>query len=146
MPCAALADMRDGRWVTLAGLVLVRQRPGSASGVIFATLEDETGIANVIVWPSCFERHRRIVMASKLLGVTGRVQKEGAVIHVVASRLTDQSWRLAALADGENFSEALAHADEIARPGADPRTVALYRRVMQGERLEDILPKSRDFH
>ena len=146
VPCAALGDMRDGRWVTLAGLVLVRQRPGSASGVIFATLEDETGIANIIVWPSCFERHRRIVMSSKLLGVTGRVQREGQVIHVVANRLVDHSWRLAALADGAEFAEAVAHADEIARPNADPRTVALYRRVMQGERLEDILPKSRDFH
>ena len=138
--------MRDGRRVPLARLVLLRQCPGSASGVIFATLEDETGIANIIVWPSCFERHRRIVMSSKLLGVTGRVQKEGRVIHVVANRLTDQSWRLAALADGADFAEAVAHADEIARPNADPRTVALYRRVMQGARLEDILPRSRDFH
>ncbi|MHA6287647.1 error-prone DNA polymerase [Maricaulis sp. CAU 1757] len=144
--CADLADSRDGRWVTLAGLVLVRQRPGSASGVIFATLEDETGVANVIIWPKCFEAHRRIVMASKLMGVTGRVQKEGQVIHVVASRLTDQSWRLAALADGEEFAESLARADEIARPNADPRTVALYRRAMKGQRLDELLPKSRDFH
>ena len=141
-----LTDMRDGRWVSLAGLVLVRQRPGSASGVIFATLEDETGVANIIVWPKCFERHRKIVMRSKLMAVTGRLQKEGEVIHIIASRITDQSWRLAALADGEEFAEALAHADEIARPQDDPRLIAIYRRVMQGERLEDVLPKSRDFH
>jgi error-prone DNA polymerase len=141
-----LNDMRDGRWVTLAGLVLVRQRPGSASGVIFATLEDETGVANIIVWPKCFERHRKIVMRSKLMSLTGRLQKEGEVIHIIASRITDQSWRLAALADGEEFAQALAHADEIARPQDDPRLIGIYRRVMQGERLEDILPKSRDFH
>ncbi|WP_417484520.1 error-prone DNA polymerase [Maricaulis salignorans] len=141
-----LGEIRDGRWVTLAGLVLVRQRPGSASGVIFATLEDESGVANIIVWPKCFERHRKIVMRSKLMSVTGRLQKEGEVIHIIASRITDQSWRLAALADGEAFAEALAHADEIARPQDDPRLIGIYRRVMQGERLEDVLPKSRDFH
>ena len=141
-----LTEMRDGRWVTLAGLVLVRQRPGSASGVIFATLEDESGVANIIVWPKCFERHRKIVMRSKLMSVTGRLQKEGEVIHIIAHRITDHSWRLAALADGEDFSAALAHADEVARPQDDPRLIAMYRRVMQGERLEDILPKSRDFH
>jgi error-prone DNA polymerase len=141
-----LTEMRDGRWVTLAGLVLVRQRPGSASGVIFATLEDESGVANIIVWPKCFERHRKIVMRSKLMSVTGRLQKEGEVIHIIAHRIIDHSWRLAALADGEEFTQALAHADEVARPQDDPRLIAMYRRVMQGERLEDILPKSRDFH
>lgn len=141
-----LADRRDGSWASVAGLVLVRQRPGSASGVIFATLEDESGVANVIVWPKTFERHRKTVMAAKLMTVTGRLQKEGQVIHLVSHRLDDQSWRLAALAEGGAFTEATAHADEINRPQADPRTVALYRRVMRGERLEDILPKSRDFH
>ena len=80
------------------------------------------------------------------MAVTGRLQKEGEVIHIIASRITDQSWRLAALADGEEFSEVLAHADEIARPQDDPRLIGIYRRVMQGERLEDVLPKSRDFH
>ncbi len=141
-----LAGFKDGRWVTVAGLVLVRQRPGSASGVIFATLEDESGVANIIVWPKVFERHRKTVMASKLMRVTGRLQKEGAVIHIVAQRIIDESWRLAALADGEDFAESTAHADEVNRPQADPRTVALYRRVQRGERLQDIMPQSRDFH
>jgi error-prone DNA polymerase len=141
-----LKETRDGKWVSIAGLVLVRQRPGSASGVIFATLEDETGVANIIVWPKCFERHRKTVMRSKLMAVSGKLQKEGDVIHIIASRITDHSWRLAALADGEEFAEALAHADEIANPQDDPRAIAIYRRLMQGERLEDILPKSRDFH
>jgi error-prone DNA polymerase len=141
-----LGQMRDGQWVSIAGLVLVRQRPGSASGVIFATLEDETGVANVIVWPKTFERHRKTVMSAKLMAVTGRLQKEGDVIHIVSHRLDDQSWRLAALAGGEAFEEALAHADEVQRPQVDPRTVALYRKAVQGERLSDILPNSRDFH
>lgn len=145
-PADRLRDLKDGRWVTVCGLVLVRQRPGSASGVIFATLEDETGIANIIVWPKTFERHRKTVMAAKLMRVTGRLQKEGDVIHLVSHRILDESWRLTALAQGEDFSESLAHADEIARPQADPRTVALYRRVQRGERLQDIIPKSRDFH
>jgi len=146
LPASTLREMKDGRWVSTAGLVLVRQRPGSASGVIFATLEDETGIANVIVWPKTFERHRKAVMSAKLIQVTGRLQKEGEVIHLVAHRIIDETWRLAALADGENFQDSLAHADEINRPQADPRTVELYRRVMRGERLQDIMPGSRDFH
>jgi error-prone DNA polymerase len=141
-----LPAARDGSWITVAGLVLVRQRPGSASGVIFATLEDETGVANVIVWPKTFDRYRKTVMRAKLVGVTGRLQKEGKVIHLIANRLTDHSARLADLADGEDFCETVAHADEINRPDADPRTVALYRRVMRGEKLEDIMPGSRDFH
>ncbi|MBR9824502.1 MAG: DNA polymerase III subunit alpha [Alphaproteobacteria bacterium] len=141
-----LVDFKDGRWITLAGLVLVRQRPGSASGVIFATLEDESGVANVIIWPKVFERHRKTVMAAKLMRVTGRLQKEGQVIHIVAQRLVDESWRLTDLADAPDFTDSTAHADEVNRPQADPRTVALYRRAMRGERLADIVPKSRDFH
>ncbi|HET6184934.1 MAG TPA: error-prone DNA polymerase [Acetobacteraceae bacterium] len=91
LPCAALDQARDGAWVTVAGLVLVRQRPGSARGVLFVTLEDETGIANLIVWPSLFERQRRIVLSAGMLACRGRVQKEGLVIHVLAERLQDLS-------------------------------------------------------
>ena len=77
--------------VKVAGLVLVRQQPGTASGVIFMTLEDETGIANIVVWRRVFERFRRVVMGAKLVQCEGRVQREGEVIHVVAERLTDLS-------------------------------------------------------
>jgi len=91
---ADLATPRSGSLVTVAGLVLVRQRPGSANGVIFATLEDETGIANLIVWPDAFERFRAEVMGATLLACTGRLQREGLVIHVVAERLVDLSGRL----------------------------------------------------
>ena len=71
--------------------MLVRQQPGTASGVIFMTLEDETGIANLVVWRRVFERFRRVVMGAKLVQCEGRVQREGEVIHVVAERLTDLS-------------------------------------------------------
>ena len=87
VPCADLLAARDGRRVTVAGLVLVRQRPGTATGVIFITLEDETGIANLIVWSSLFERQRRIVLSASMLECRGRVQREGDVIHVVADQL-----------------------------------------------------------
>jgi len=95
---ARLATLTDGTWVKLAGLVLVRQRPGSANGVIFATLEDETGVANVIVWPPVFERFRRVVLAARLLGVEGRLQRQGIVIHLIARHLIDLSGLLGSLA------------------------------------------------
>ena len=68
----------------MAGLVLVRQRPGTAKGVIFLTLEDETGIVNVVVWPKVFEKNRRTVMTAQFLEVRGRIEREGLVIHVIA--------------------------------------------------------------
>ena len=89
--CADLVGARDGAWVVVPGLVLVRQRPGSAKGVTFVTVEDETGVANLIVRPSLLERQRRIVLSAGLLACSGRVQREGAVVHVVAHRLEDLS-------------------------------------------------------
>ncbi len=90
VPAARLKEQPEGR-VAVAGLVLVRQRPGTASGVIFATLEDETGIANLIIWPQTFERYRRQVLASSLMRVEGRLQREGLVMHVIAERIDDLS-------------------------------------------------------
>jgi len=92
-----LKDMRDGARVTVGGLVLVRQRPGTAKGVVFATLEDETGAANVVIWPDVFHANRRTVMASRFLVVHGRLQRASDVIHVVAERFTDLTGRLADL-------------------------------------------------
>ena len=89
VPCAQTLHARDGARLTIAGLVLMRQRPGTAKGVLFVTLEDETGIANLVVWPDVFERQRRLILASSMLGVTGRVQREGEVVHVVAQELFD---------------------------------------------------------
>ncbi|MCB8873922.1 error-prone DNA polymerase [Acidisoma silvae] len=86
-PCADLRQVRDGRRVTLAGLILVRQRPGSAKGVIFVTIEDETGFANVVVWPNIFETNRPVILGARMLAVHGRVQKEGEVIHLIADKV-----------------------------------------------------------
>jgi len=91
LPHARLAEVPNGARVTVAGLVLVRQRPGTAKGVIFVTLEDETGVANVVVWAKVFERFRRAVIAGRLLRVTGRVQREAEVTHVLAERVEDIS-------------------------------------------------------
>ena len=89
--CAELVRARDGLRVSVAGLVLVRQRPGSARGVMFLTIEDETGVANLIVWPSVFERERRVILAAGMIACHGHVQREGAVVHVIADRLEDVS-------------------------------------------------------
>jgi error-prone DNA polymerase len=89
VPCVDLLTSRDGQRVTVAGLVLVRQRPGTATGVIFMTIEDETEIANVVVWSSLFERQRRIILSASMVACRGRVQREGDVIHVVAEHLDD---------------------------------------------------------
>jgi error-prone DNA polymerase len=95
-----LAQIRDGTRVAVSGLVLIRQQPGTASGVIFMTIEDETGVANIVVWPSVFERYRAIVLGSRLVGIHGRVQRDesGKVIHVVAERMVDLSHHLDELA------------------------------------------------
>jgi error-prone DNA polymerase len=128
VPAERLAALADGKRAKVAGLVLVRQRPGTASGVIFATLEDETGVANIIIWPKTFERHRRTVLTARLLGVEGTLQREGIVIHIVAHRLVDLSAHLHALADAEDIVPPLARADQVKRPGIDAREKAAARR------------------
>ena len=146
VPAEQLVNTRDGAKVTVAGLALVRQRPGTASGVIFITLEDETGIANLVVWPKTFERFRRVVMAARLIRVTGKLQREGIVTHVIADHLEDMTHRLRALAgpdfrpsDSRRTANAayennLARADEVKSPIPESR---------RGPRR---LYPSRDFH
>ena len=91
LPHARLNEPPAGALVTVAGLVLVRQRPGTAKGVIFVTLEDETGVCNVVVWAKTYERFRRAVISGRLLRVTGRLQREAGVVHVVAELIEDLS-------------------------------------------------------
>ena len=91
LTCAQLELPPNGARIAVAGLVLVRQRPGTAKGVIFITLEDETGIANIIVWRKLYERYRRAVIAGRALKVTGRVQRESGVTHVIAEEIEDIS-------------------------------------------------------
>lgn len=97
-PAAIPHDMLDlppnGARITVAGLVLVRQRPGTANGVIFITLEDETTTCNVIVWRKLYETYRRAVISGRMLRVTGRIQREGAVCHVIAENVEDISFML----------------------------------------------------
>jgi DNA polymerase III alpha subunit len=87
--CSDLLTIRDGRHVEVAGIILVRQKPGSAKGVLFITIEDESGIANGILWPDRFEAQRRTVMSASMIGMKGQVQKEGEVIHVICSKIID---------------------------------------------------------
>nr|WP_243403559.1 OB-fold nucleic acid binding domain-containing protein [Shimia abyssi] len=86
-----LAQPPNGARVAVAGLVILRQRPGTANGVIFLTLEDETGVVNVIVWRNLYEKFRRAVIAGRLLRVTGRIQREGNVTHLIAEQVEDVS-------------------------------------------------------
>lgn len=140
-----LADAKTGRTLQVAGLVLVRQRPGSAKGVVFATIEDETGVANIIIWPKKFEQFRRIVLGSKLLGVKGKLQKQSNVIHVVASSLVDLSSHLETLnRPTPKSGDFLANADEVRRPVNTDHRPNRQRRVAPAE--AKMLPKARNFH
>ena len=134
-----LADLRSGRRVTVAGLVLVRQRPGTAQGVIFATLEDETGVANIIVWPKVFERYRAIVLGARLVSVTGRLQSQEGVIHIVAKRLEDLSPWLGHLSETDIGVNGLARADEVRRPTEEHR-----QKMKRGTRLARTLQDDPD--
>ncbi|MBX5204172.1 error-prone DNA polymerase [Rhizobium sp. NZLR1] len=119
--CEEAMSARDGRWLMTAGLVLVRQKPGSAKGVMFLTIEDETGPANVVVWPKLFERRRRVVLGSSMMAINGRIQREGEVVHLVAQQLFDLSGDLSALADrDEAFKLPTGRGDEFAHgsPGS----------------------------
>ena len=93
--CAEAMEARDGSWLETAGIVLVRQRPGSASGVVFITIEDETGIANLVIWPKVTEANRRVILTAPMIAVRGRIQREGEVVHLVARSFTDLSGDLA---------------------------------------------------
>ena len=122
--CEALRTTRDGRWVELAGLVLVRQKPGSAKGVMFITLEDETEVANLVVWTKTFEANRRTVLGASMMGVRGQVQREGEVIHVIAQRLDDLSAMLASVGRRADVADIyrVSRADVVRNPiGHDPR-------------------------
>jgi DNA-directed DNA polymerase III PolC len=155
---ADLESIPHGAKVEIAGLVLVRQRPGSAKGVIFMTIEDETGTANVIVWPKVFEHYRPIVMGARLVALRGRLQKAHGVIHVVADHLVDASARLGLLLGDLKTFDTLAYADEVRRPGVDQRQAkpekpdrpALAAAPPPGHprrsAMADLMPKGRNFH
>ncbi len=121
--CAGLSHVRDGRRVAVPGIVLVRQKPGSAKGVMFITVEDETGVANLILWPDRFERQRRLVLSAGMIACHGRVQREGEVVHVVTERLEDLTDLLRSVGDQDDgFPIDYGRGDGATHPGApDPR-------------------------
>ncbi|WP_299025758.1 error-prone DNA polymerase [uncultured Sulfitobacter sp.] len=135
-----LIHMAHGARVSLAGLVLVRQKPGSAKGVCFITLEDEDGVANLVIWPKLFEHYRALIMTARLMVVHGRVQTDGRVIHVVVDRLEDRTARLDSLGDAPVPATAV-RGDHITHPL--PSHVGGGRKHPRDVR---VIPKSRDFH
>jgi error-prone DNA polymerase len=112
----ALAGVKSGERVAVAGLVLVRQRPGTAKGVIFMTLEDEAGVANLIVWPKAFERLRAIVIGARFVAATGKLQNEAGVIHLIVERMEDLTPMLGMLSEEGGGPDRSAPADEARRP------------------------------
>ncbi|GAB5347705.1 error-prone DNA polymerase [Alteriqipengyuania sp. 357] len=165
-------DLRTRKFrsmVQVAGVVLIRQRPGSAKGVCFITLEDETGVVNLVVWPDLKEKQRKVVMGSRLMEVRGRVEYDDEVIHVIAHHMTDATHMLARLSE-DTLNYQLARADHVNSPlpsgkinprddlrdGADDpaREGAIRPRDLIDElpntgshpRNVRIIPKSRDFH
>ncbi|UXS05599.1 error-prone DNA polymerase [Agrobacterium tumefaciens] len=151
--CAEAMGERDGRWLWTAGLVLVRQRPGSAKGVMFLTLEDETGIVNAVVWPMLFERQRRVLMTASLMGIHGKIQREGEVVHLVAQRLFDFSEELSKLGE-RNGEFRLPHGrgDQVKHGGGpDPRdnpkpAVQARDIYIPDLHIDRLKVKSRNFH
>lgn len=156
-----LLKVPSGRWVTIAGLVLVRQRPGSAKGVIFMTLEDETGVANAIVWPKTFEKYRAIVMGARLVKIRGKLQSQSGVIHTVVDHIEDMTHALGLLQKEADRFGACDRSDEARRPTADPRqkklNETLEKAVMEkrmtrrdncsrDEATASVMPKGRNFH
>lgn len=155
LPASALPGIREGRTVEVAGVILVRQKPGSAKGVLFITIEDETGVAQGILWPDRFEAQRRTVMSASMIGIVGKVQKEGEVIHIIADRIVDYSWMLREVGDADlprltTRGDGATHAGAPDRgdPGWQPRIRSDYHPAFRdGCDPEDAIRfKSRDFH
>ena len=155
--------LKDGARVSVAGVVLVRQRPGSAKGVVFMTIEDETGVANAVVWPKMLEKFRKVVMTARLILIEGRIQRHEGIIHIVAQKLIDRSDWLMQLSEwAQDMKMPIANADEVLRPNpgsargqdedqkrAHPRfntTSNVHPPRIDHPRNVRIIPKSRDFH
>ena len=166
----ANADLRGKNFramVKVSGVVLIRQRPGSAKGVCFITLEDETGVVNLVIWPDMMERYRKVIMGARLMEVTGRVEMDDEVLHVIVSKMEDATWRLSELSD-DLLETPVARADHVNTPlqgSAGPQsTVHIVPEAANADcaprqhkrslaapqpthpRNVRILPKSRDFH
>lgn len=144
-PNRDLPSMPDGTYVKVAGLILIRQRPGTASGICFITIEDETGVANLVVFKKLFDKYRKEIVSARLLMVEGKVQKEGEVIHVIAQKCHDISKLLAHLSSGndEVLGVQTSRADEKDGDLLTPqqKQAALRKKVVQ----VDIFHEGRNF-
>ncbi|MET3712126.1 error-prone DNA polymerase [Sphingomonas trueperi] len=158
-PCGDLKTLKDGARVEVAGIVLVRQKPGSAKS-IFLTLEDESGIANAIVWPARFALYRPIILAAPMIAVRGRLQREGEVLHLIAETITDLTDLLRSVGaldlprmtmpgDGATHGGTIDSRDRKVTRATDPAQAYPKQRTPESwpSRREDIIPiKSHDFH
>jgi error-prone DNA polymerase len=142
-------------------LVLVRQRPGSAKGVIFMTLEDETGVSNAIVWKKVFEKYRAVVMGARLVKIRGRLQSQSGVIHVVVDHIEDMTAMLGILQREARRFGVSARSDEVLNPVMDHRDSKLVKNEKrardtlriaaadgrkEGSETAQVMPKGRNFH
>ncbi|AVH45017.1 DNA polymerase [Agrobacterium tumefaciens] len=153
IPCAEAMNAWDGQWVYTAGLVLVRQKPGSAKGVMLITIEDETGPANVVVWPTLFEKRRGVVLGSSMMAINGRIQREGEVVHLVAQQLFDLSGDLMGLADRHTGfrlptgrGDEFAHGGGVPDPRDRPKPVVPRDMFTPDLHIDTLKVKSRNFH
>ena len=138
----ALLRARDGDRAATAGLVLVRQRPGSAKGVIFMTLEDETGTVNIVVWPNILEKYRPAVLGGRLAMVRGQVQRAGEIVHLVAAHLEDLTHWLDLLTPDEGAVQPSPDNAGAGRHGGRRRPAVNPARHPRNQR---VIPNSRDF-
>jgi len=152
--CADLPSIRDGRNVEVAGVILVRQRPGSAKGVLFVTIEDETGVAQGILWPDRFEIYRRQVMSASMIAMRGRLQKEGEVVHIICDRIVDHDAMLRSIGR-RDFTVAPGRGDGASHGGGpdpcDPafpsgRTLSSPPFTTRSAQDELLPIRSHDFH
>jgi error-prone DNA polymerase len=148
--CQKVGEVRDRTWLEAAGVVLVRQMPGSAKGVMFITIEDETGVANLVIWPDLFERQRREILGSSMMAVKGCVQREGEVVHLIANRVTNCSSLLASVGDRDGiFTLPAGRGDEARHGGGGPDSCSV--RVRPRDiydpygHIETLKVKARDF-
>jgi error-prone DNA polymerase len=148
--CSRATQAKDGEWLETAGIVLVRQKPGSAKGVMFITIEDETGVANLVIWPNLYEKQRRVILSAGMMAVHGRIQREGEVVHLIAHRLTDLTPELASIGDRDGaFPVRRGRGDEAKSGGGpDPRDT-LGRKAREiyvpDLHIDRIKVKTRDF-
>ncbi|GAN81433.1 error-prone DNA polymerase [Acidocella aminolytica] len=149
--CQMATEARNGKRLEVAGLVLVRQRPGSAKGVMFITIEDETGIANLVIWPAIFEQYRPIVMSATTIAVQGFVQREGEVVHFIVGRIADLSSELATIALSDTaipaqqrrWDKASPEKESGLRSATAPKPSSTY---IPDQHINKLRFKSRNFH